>query len=43
MESGSADTVLTGGEMGMQETYYVELLASEDAEAGLQNPRIWAL
>ena len=38
MESGTAGTILTGGKTGIQETFYVELIASGgtcgDAEAG---------
>ena len=36
MESETTDTVLAGGKMAWQETFYGELLASENAEAGIQ-------
>ena len=40
MESGTADTTLTGGKTGMQETFYVELIASDDAEMRRQGYKI---
>ena len=43
MESVTADMVSVGGKTAMEETYCEELLASEDAEAGVRKLRLCAL